>query len=494
MKIHFNYFLHEYFRLKLLITFFIFSGLLLFTNAANHYVDKNAIGSNNGSTWTNAWTSFSAISWSSIQPGDYIYISGGIDSVTYTSALNISNKLGSPNNLITITKGTDAGHNGTVILDGSGSQMLHLSGCQYIKISHLKFKNTRMLVDESSNKARVIYLDSLELYGFRGGGGIELSGYNSSYTNVDSVFIRWCTLYHNEITNDQTDGIDISYAENIFILDNYIFTRNQNGNHCDIIQCWGGSTTNGVSNMEIARNILINNATKSANSGNNDNGLMFEYLMGTIKVHDNLIMEPNFDQTAGSCIMTRGDGYTFLLYNNTIVTDISQNALQIGTLTSEGTIGSSSAIKNNIFYSKATSQAYQFHSNIPYANFDNNLYYYTTGNTVILNRGGNKTLAQMQASGGEIHGFNTNPQFINASNDWHLQSGSPIRDAGATLGSPYNIDQEGTVRPQGSGYDIGSYEYIVGGNTPPNQPSNPVPANAAINQPVNLTITWSCSD
>jgi hypothetical protein len=35
------------------------------------YVNNTASGSNNGTSWTNAWKSFSNINWSSIQPGEW---------------------------------------------------------------------------------------------------------------------------------------------------------------------------------------------------------------------------------------------------------------------------------------------------------------------------------------------------------------------------------------------------------------------------------------
>ena len=48
-------------------------------NATDYYVDKNAWGQNNGTSWANAWQSFSAINWCTIDPGDVIFISGGTD-------------------------------------------------------------------------------------------------------------------------------------------------------------------------------------------------------------------------------------------------------------------------------------------------------------------------------------------------------------------------------------------------------------------------------
>ena len=55
--------------------------------------------------------------------------------------------------------------------------------------------------------------------------------------------------------------------------------------------------------------------------------------------------------------------------------------------------------------------------------------------------------------------ISANPLFVAAqSGDYHLQSGSPCIDAGTSQYAP-TTDFEGTSRPQGSGYDIGAYEY-----------------------------------
>ena len=52
------------------------------------------------------------------------------------------------------------------------------------------------------------------------------------------------------------------------------------------------------------------------------------------------------------------------------------------------------------------------------------------------------------------------PQFIDASAaDFHLQSGSPAIDTGSSVEAPAD-DYEGTSRPQGSGHDIGAFEYV----------------------------------
>ena len=77
---------------------FYFSALFIFVciityqcttiaHTSKHYVDKNASGQNNGTSWRNAWESFSDIEWDQIQPGDTIFISGGKDSTIYYETL-----------------------------------------------------------------------------------------------------------------------------------------------------------------------------------------------------------------------------------------------------------------------------------------------------------------------------------------------------------------------------------------------------------------------
>ena len=65
----------------------------------------------------------------------------------------------------------------------------------------------------------------------------------------------------------------------------------------------------------------------------------------------------------------------------------------------------------------------------------------------------------------EVYGIDyveEDPGFVNASGaDFRLQGNSPAIDMGSSLHAPAN-DYDGNSRPQGTGYDIGAYEYGAG--------------------------------
>jgi len=80
-----NYLLYSF-----LITFLI--SLNVFTQNF-HYVSKNGNNSN-GNSWANAWNELDQIEWNNVQPGDFIFIDGGSDSMSYTSRITIGRGAG----------------------------------------------------------------------------------------------------------------------------------------------------------------------------------------------------------------------------------------------------------------------------------------------------------------------------------------------------------------------------------------------------------------
>jgi hypothetical protein len=75
---------------------------------------------------------------------------------------------------------------------------------------------------------------------------------------------------------------------------------------------------------------------------------------------------------------------------------------------------------------------------------------YGNGVGQILDYGSGTTLS---------HNLTTDPKFVNAAGgDFRLRPDSPAINKGVSL-SEVTYDYAGVPRPQGSGYDIGAYEY-----------------------------------
>jgi hypothetical protein len=100
--------------------------------------------------------------------------------------------------------------------------------------------------------------------------------------------------------------------------------------------------------------------------------------------------------------------------------------------------------------------------------FQNNLFY------------NNPTLYIQSGSGTLQNTITADPQFVNyqsnGSGDYHLKSTSPAIDAGVALGAP-GFDFEGNIRPQGSTYDIGAYEYLMPVTPTPTATATPTPTD-----------------
>ena len=83
-----------------------------------------------------------------------------------------------------------------------------------------------------------------------------------------------------------------------------------------------------------------------------------------------------------------------------------------------------------------------------------------------------------------VNNLNVDPAFANRTlGDYHLASASPAKDVGLTVlannpfapnpGPTIGVDAEGILRPQGTAFDLGAYEFFAGsGTTRPNPPTN----------------------
>ena len=438
----------------IIICFFLLNNNVI---GKNYYVDKYASGTNDGTSWKNAWNSFGVIEWTKLKAGDVLLISGGKDSTVYYETLTIEVS-GSENNLFTIRKGLDPMHNGKVIIDVPNDG-IRISKKSYIKISNIEFKNVSHGVyirGASIGAVNVIYLDSLEVNNFKNQGAISINGWSSAGLDatIDSVFIRYCTLTTSYSTKHQTDVIYAQYCNNLFILNNNLtVTSKMKGSHTDGIQF-----VHNIKNITIANN-TINNLTNS-DVNNKSNGIMGANLIGEGLFYNNIVYAPNFKASGNNVFLysngTTSDGAgSWYIYNNIFIGG--------GTVKLFSIEDKDARIKNNIFYSisPGTGQVFIRTPLDDWKQLDYNLYGQNNGTKgdKIIRFYGSKSMSQIRIFGAELHGIDRqNPLFKAAFNDLHLQNNSPAVKNAINLGFPFNKDKNGIERPKNGSWDIGCYQ------------------------------------
>jgi len=141
-----------------------------------------------------------------------------------------------------------------------------------------------------------------------------------------------------------------------------------------------------------------------------------------------------------------GEPTNCIVINNTSVHN--QDGMVLG---NDGAAGSldNSVIANNITYDNVRYGMYESGSTGTHNQYLNNLIFDNPGGTYMIT--------------GQLNGtVSANPSFVNytgnASGNYQLSSGSPAIGAGTSTDAP-STDIDGGARPQGSGVDVGAYQY-----------------------------------
>jgi len=171
-------------------------------SSADHYVRVGATGTNDGSSWINAWKEFDQINWNSVSPGDTIYIAGG----KYNSEL-IVNKDGAAGNILTIKRATDSDHGTAIDWNSVYDSQVQLSRINLfhrnyvtidgstwngIKISQVNYTKPPLYLGAVvTNPSKYITLRNIEMVGPGYMTCIEAAGVRvfGTYTGVDNLVI-----------------------------------------------------------------------------------------------------------------------------------------------------------------------------------------------------------------------------------------------------------------------------------------------------------------
>jgi Secretion system C-terminal sorting domain len=449
----------RYFYLFFLINYLFFPAVPTFSQT-NWYVDRNAIGSNKGTNWANAWNSFSNINWNSVSAGDTVFISGGTDSTVYNETLTIGQS-GISAGRIVITKGLTTGHNGKVVIDGQNSRdyCVDFNSSPFITLSYIKCADAA--TTEIRIRASNCTVSHCEIYHTEGIMSIDMYGGSNNiieYVSADESPTPIAGSFDGNGDFMQCSG----GGNNIFRFNNITLRDEVVDDHCDALQFYFSNipdeTPISGGKWEIYGNIIRHTDTKIYNA----QGIYIEGLDSAVLdnttwyIYDNLIILPY----AFDGIGIRNNNLKAYIYNNTIYQgrDVGSPGFYISNdqfTASRNNI----IIKNNIFYSASTGiEPFSITDTLKSGcDISNNLIY-SPMSTPINYLNNEISLAAWNAYpfvGTDLAG---DPLFNNiAAFNFTIRSGSPAIGKGVNLGSPYNIDLFGNPRSSSGNWDIGCY-------------------------------------
>ncbi len=310
-----------------------------------------------------------------------------------------------------------------------------------------------------------------------GGGGVYI-------TDVDSISFSNNTISSN-ITSagGSGGGVYIDYSDSISLSNNIISDNTSAGGGgglniwlCETITLntniiskntsdtsGGGVNINSiVSNqgavfqLDFRRGKLIMNSNRiNGNRTNANCGGVYLYGLKTISLTNNILHDNYAEQNGGAAGIY--DTYSTKLISNTIVNN-QGSGLGAGILIVFYNYHDSADLYNNIIYGNyGCTQANDI--NIVQSGGADGIYPQLSllGNN--FDHSSDGTYIDMPFTIDPSNLDNQDPLFVNPMlGNYLLEKDSPCIDAGASK-EPTQSDFQGTLRPQGDGYDIGAYEY-----------------------------------
>jgi hypothetical protein len=449
---------------KYLVPLFI---LLFSVNgfAANQYIRTGATGAGNGSSWSDAWTTFGAVTWTR---GNTYYVAGG----TYDENVSIPSMAGTT--WITIKKanaadnGSDQGWDSSYATTQAVISGTFTSFTGYVEIDGVTGSDTSghgIKINPSTlsnvlslgNNTGPYHVHHLELKG---------NGFSAGATGSDGIVynigikgfhVSYCWI-HELTRNGVTIGSSVgtSYSDYGMLFENNIISETGG---CTDPNVHGQGIQIGYASTDaylIVRNNKFRNVRGSA---------MIAYLGGAganhsqSRIYNNVFYITDLGKYTGlspGVIWTNNAGGAvadyFYIYNNTFY--------GLGNATYNTTYGRIMVTSSNLITSAEVKNNLWVNSYLPYGGF-------LTGITSSSNNG----FYNNNGSGNPGNTESEDP-FVNvAEYNFDLKHTAMAKDHGIDLGGFFATDSMGNPRPRGYGWDIGAYEY-----------SRPEP-------PVNLRIT-----
>jgi len=399
-------------------------------------------------------------------PGDMLYVRGG----TYNQLVTVWGVHGSQTSPIYIQP-----YNGeTVVIDGTGftgvSAVVGLGQSSWVRFDSFEVKNgieAGIKVYDSNNiKVRWNKVHDNQKFGI-----VVATASASAFGTAHHVLVEGNDVYRNVLNNSAktatsgwTQGIGTLRAEEVDIVDNYVFENYGEGIDCVLTN--GCRIVNNTVYDNYGTNIYLDNATNVlvnrnfcmsgrvsnyldyyrnnhgahgislANEFYTINGASTQNPLNHIKITNNIVVN------GGHGVLYRDSYYGGGLHDTLVANNTFYGSSTHAPVYIEGTtVHDTTTIQNNIVYASGTSYAYAPSAAITWGY---NTWYNGTANT-------------HKSGPGDIL---ANPLLVNAGTgtktDYQLQSTSPCINTGTTL-SAVTTDYWGQTR--GTQYDIGADEY-----------------------------------
>jgi len=289
---------------------------------------------------------------------------------------------------------------------------------------------------------------------------------NTSYNNssglypgcADNITIHDNMLYNNTLAGSENYGIGMTSINNSQIYNNRIYNNANDG-----IQLYGDSISSGSGN-EFYNNLIYGQTIHGFESGFD---LNCNCCCSNNKLHHNVIYGNTYNIRSGS-VAGGNSGNKF--YNNTLYGATESNV--IFTSDNQGI-----DLENNIL-SASTNEDFKSLATITTGLTLGHNLYYNSSNNLVNNNGATYTAATITSW--ESSAVTGDPKFNNAAGgNFTLEAGSPAIDAGANLGSPYQMGLNPQLtfpwnalnqNNQGSGWEIGAFVFVQ--HIPPAPPAS----------------------
>ncbi len=387
------------------------------------YVNVNATGSNNSTSWNNAYTNLQTAIDAAVVSINEIWVAGGTykpNGTARTSSFLMKSNLkiyGGFNGTETLREQRNPTANPTVLSgDLSGNDTSVITAAESSRQD-----NSYHVVSLMGN-VRDVYIDGFTISGGNANGSTQTGGAGST----QYYHTRGGAIYLNPyMANDNTS----------IKLQNCILEKNS-GSDTGVFAAYFANSVSNLSYNSIFENCIIRNNYSGTNAQFLVNGASGYSWYGTATI-TNSLFHNNVSGSGPSCLY-----FSASFANSGTALGINANVINC-------TFSNNTGVNGNVLRTDNGSNSYIRNSII-----------YGNGSTTPINPTGTggSLLTNTISEGGQISGINSNPLF---NPDYTLQATSPAINAGNNMYVPGTVlvDLAGNNRIVNITVDMGAYEY-----------------------------------